>query len=65
MYQYTHFVAQSGEVQTKLVPLSRSQGVTVTHPVPQVVGFTRVRHVQTVRQLGLVAIVTVTYCPQR
>ena len=61
----THFVPQSGEVKTKRVPVSPTQGAAVTHPVPDVVRFTRVGHMLTVRYLCLVAIVTVTHCPQR
>ena len=56
---------QSGEVKTKRVPFSPTQGVAVTHPVPDVVRFTRVRHMLTVRYLCLVDIVTVRHCPQR
>ena len=37
----------------------------MTHPVPDVVRFTRVGHVLTVRHLCLVDIVTARHCPQR
>ena len=58
-------MAQSGEVSTKLVPVFPTQRTEVAHPVPDLVRFTRVRHVKTVGYVVLVVIVTVTHSPQR